>query len=196
MRRRSLLAAAPWLVTACKKALDLPDMGRVPAFSLPQAGGGLFSSQQLQGKPWVASFMFTHCAGPCPRLNSRLKKFLAESVEFPELELVSFSVDLKRDTPEVLAAYAAKMGADQRRWHFLTADPARPEQMAALQQLARQTFKVGDIDGSLLHTTRVQLVDPQGIYRGSYGTMVSIPGEPDGIEELTRDLEKLKRFYS
>ena len=37
-----------------------------------------------------------------------------------EIRLVSFSVDPERDTPEVLAAYAKKYGADPNRWLFLT----------------------------------------------------------------------------
>jgi len=39
-----------------------------------------------------------------------------------EIRLVSFTVDPTRDTPRVLAAYAAEHGATSDRWLFLTGD--------------------------------------------------------------------------
>ena len=82
----------------------------------------------------------------------------------PGVKLVSFTVDPKHDTPAVLAAYATRYHAEPGRWFFLTGE------QAALETLCRNGFKLGDVDGSLVHSTRFVLVDRHSRVRGFYST--------------------------
>ena len=94
-------------------------LGLVPAFTLTDQLGRSVSNRDLLGAPWVANFVFTRCPTVCPLLTAKFKALQAK-VALPDVQYVSFSVDPQHDTPEVLAAYAEKYGADPAHWRFLT----------------------------------------------------------------------------
>jgi protein SCO1 len=171
------------LLTACgSPRSSLDDFGTVPEFTLTAQDGQPFSSRALQGKIWVADFIYTTCPGPCPRMTSQLREVQDAIVKLQDVKLVSFTVDPARDTPQVLAEYAKTHGASFDRWYFLTGPPA------TLQKLDRDAFKLGNVDGTLEHSTRFALVDRQAHIRGYYDTSESsvIPRLISGIHELLR----------
>jgi protein SCO1 len=159
---------------------ELPTYGMVSDFSLTDQTGAAFSSDALNGHIWVANFIFTNCDGPCPRMTSQMHQVQDASSDMPLVHMVSFTVDPDRDTPEVLAAYGRRNKADFSRWHFLTGPKEK------LHTLKRETFLLGDVDGSLMHSTRFVLVDGNGRIRGFYHS-----DEQAGIDELIRDLRRL-----
>jgi len=172
-----LAAALSWHCGGSRRQ-PLPTYGQVPSFELTDQTGARFSSSGLNGKIWIAGFIFTNCTGPCPRMSSLMKQ-VQTATAGRGVELVSITVDPERDTPDVLAAYARRYRAASG-WHLLTG--ARE----ALHSLKRDTFKLGDVDGSLNHSTRLVLIDGQGRVRGYYGTT-----DGDGISRLLADLEWL-----
>ena len=177
----SILAVA---FTACGPSEPpLPTYGMVPEFHLTAHTGQEFSSTSLHNKIWVADFMFTNCPGPCPRMTTQMRKIQEAFAGRPDVRFVSFTVDPKRDTPEILAAYARRYNADTNTWHFLTGPVEK------LHQLKRETFLLGDVDGvTFEHSTRFVLVDGDGRIRGFYPT-----AEPSDIDKLIEDLNKLVR---
>ena len=171
------------LLTACRsRKSSLDDYGNVPEFTLTSQDGQPFSSGALQGKIWVADFIYTTCTGPCPRMTSQMREVQDAIVKISEVKLVSFTVDPARDTPQVLADYAKTHGASFEHWYFLTGP------QATLQKLDRDAFKLGNVDGTLEHSTRFALVDRQAHIRGYYDTSESsvIPRLISGIYELLR----------
>jgi protein SCO1 len=181
--RRALLTA-PLLLAACSRPPEpLPVYQSIPAFRLTAQDARAFSSAaELSGRIWVADFIFTTCTGPCPRM-SRLMKQVAEATRtLPNIRYVSFTVDPRNDTPEALAAYAKRYSADTTRWSFLTGS------LEDLHSLKREAFKLGNVDGSLNHSTRFVLVDTQGRVRGFYGTT----GDAD-VPKLIADIQQLSR---
>lgn len=165
------------LLTACGAKRDpLPVLGEVGAFELTDESARPFTGAALAGKIWIADFIYSTCTGPCPRM-SRLMK---EAQENTSARLVSFTVDPARDTPEVLAAYAKRYAADPARWTFLTGS------RETLHRLKREAFRLGDVDGSLNHSTRLVLIDARGRIRGYYGT-----DEDSPVARLARDIEQL-----
>lgn len=96
---------------------------------------------------------------------SRLMKQVAEATrELSNVRYVSFTVDPRNDTPAALADYAKRYAADTSRWSFLTGS------IEDLHSLKREAFKLGNVDGSLNHSTRLVLVDAEGRVRGYFGT--------------------------
>src|SRR5207244_4849304 len=93
--------------------------GTVPSFQLTNQNGQPFGSPQLTGKIWIADFVYTTCPGPCPMISSRMRE-LQKPLEKTDVHLVSFSVDLGKDTPAVLRSYAERLQAEPGRWDFLT----------------------------------------------------------------------------
>jgi protein SCO1/2 len=98
----------------------------------------------------------------------------------PDVRFVSITVDPARDTPEVLAAYAKRQGAREGFWHFLTGEQEK------LHDLCRNQFKLGNVDGSLEHSTRFVLVDRQGRIRAYYRSF-----DDDMVEQVVSDARRL-----
>src|SRR5690348_2021201 len=71
---------------------DLPVLGEVPAFSLVDQNDQPVTPETLKGKPWLATFVFTRCAGPCPVITGKMAAF-QRSIHAPNLRFVSVSVD-------------------------------------------------------------------------------------------------------
>lgn len=163
-----------------KKPEPLPVYGQVPPFVLTSQQGKEFRSQeQLDGKVWVADFIYTNCEGPCPRMSALMRRIQQATKDLPQVRLVSFTVDPARDTPEVMAAYAQRYQAESGRWFFLTGT------RDALQQIYRHGFLLGDVDGSLVHSSRFVLVDARGRIRGFYGT--------SDLQDITRLAADMRR---
>jgi protein SCO1/2 len=156
-------------LSACAPHHDLPFMGQVPAFEMTSQDGKPFRSESLAGHVWVADFIFTNCPGPCLRMSSQMKKVQAATASTPEIRMISFSIDPERDTPAVLTAFASRYQADPKRWIFLNGS------LSTLQMLSRETFKLGDVDGTVNHSTRFVLIDKRGRVRGIYRTQDEDP---------------------
>jgi cytochrome oxidase Cu insertion factor (SCO1/SenC/PrrC family) len=158
--------------------------GIVPEFSLLESSGRTVTLHDLEGKVWVADFVFTNCAGTCPMMTGKMRKL--QDVLPQEIRMVSFSVDPTRDTPQALSAYAKSFGADNQRWWFLTGD------QPTLYKLSTEGFKLaldntrGTDAEPITHSTRFVLVDAHGAIRGYYG------GTDDAdLTRLTNDAKKL-----
>ncbi len=164
----------------------IPEYSRVPAFTLTNQNDEPFGSAQLAGKIWIADFIFTTCPGPCPIISSRMSE-LQKPLEKTDVHLVSFTVDPKKDTPEVLRRYADKLGAQPRRWDFLTG----PE--SVIYDLSKNGFKLAAADANNetrqpVHSTRLVLVDRHGEIRGYYDGIAA-----DAVTKLLADTNHLLR---
>jgi len=163
--------------------------GKVPAFSLVDQRGRSVTERDFAGSPWVANFIFTRCPSVCPVLTAKFKALQGKLDTSNDVAFVSFSVDPKHDTPDVLAAYAEKFGADPERWHFLTGP------METIEKTVVRGFKmhIGDpkphegdpglVD--IMHGEHFVLVDREGVIRGYYRA------EEAELKELADDLQKL-----
>jgi cytochrome oxidase Cu insertion factor (SCO1/SenC/PrrC family) len=161
----------------------LPVLGDVPAFQLTDHLGRTFSSSTLDGHVWVADFVFTNCEGPCPRMSSHMRSL--QSKTDAAVRLISFTVDPARDTPQVLAEYANKFGNDSNRWLLLTGE------VATLNMLDQDAFKLGSIGAEIEHSTRFALVDKKGHIRGYYGLS---DGNPE--DKIAKDVARLEKESS
>jgi protein SCO1/2 len=75
----------------------------------------------LKGKSVVVNLIYTHCKDECPLETAKLvqvQRLLAGRVG-KDIFFYSISIDPKRDTPQVLKAYADKFGVGPG-WLFLT----------------------------------------------------------------------------
>jgi len=159
---------------------ELPVISKVSEFTLIDQAGAPFSSKALEGKIWVADFIFTSCASVCPVMTTSMVQVQRAFQDDSRVSFVSVSVDPVIDKPEVLDQYAKRHQADPARWHFLTGDNA------AIQSLARDQFKLGHAEKPVNHDTHFVLVDGSGQIRGYYfGT------EPSSIAALIQDISKL-----
>lgn len=168
------------------KPLTQSDLGTVSAFTLTERSGRTVGLDDLRGKTWVADFIFTRCAGPCPVLTSNMAKLQDELAKRPDLMFVSFTVDPGYDTPQVLAQYADRFGADKNRWYFLTGktDNVSAIVMKSFRLAMQENTEPGRPDSEAVnHALYLVLVDKDARIRGYYnGT------DPDEIKRLRQAL--------
>lgn len=158
----------------------LEDYGTVPAFELTERSGRRVARDDLVGRPWLASFVFTRCPDFCPTVSGRIAEL---DRRLPEgVPLISLSVDPEHDTPAVLQGYAERLDASDR-WLFLTGG------FEEIRSLVAEGFHLSiaqDGHGAITHSDRVALVDGSLRIRAYYrGT------EPGWVEEALRDLDAL-----
>ena len=60
------------LLAACIQPKPLPILGQVPEFQLTAETGQPFDGRSLDGRIWVANFIYTTCDGPCPMMSSQM----------------------------------------------------------------------------------------------------------------------------
>jgi protein SCO1 len=176
-------------IQARRVAARLERFAPVPQFQLTAQDGTAVSNADLKGKIWIANFIFTRCAGPCPLMTSRMAE-VNQAIEGKtnDIELVSITVDPEYDTPQVLKEYAERVGASPKRWKFLTGPKEQVENVVMkgfLQTLSREP------SGMPIHSTRFVLVDRDGWIRGFLdGT------DPEVAQKLLMDIGDLLREAS
>ncbi|MBI3289265.1 MAG: SCO family protein [Elusimicrobia bacterium] len=144
-----------------------------------------FDRAALRGRVWVADFIYTRCAGPCPLLTASmagLQKRLPRSIG-----LLSLTVDPEHDAPEVLALYAQRVNADPQRWFFLTGDKAE------LVRLVRDGFLLPVAEDAaaapgqrVTHSSKFVLIDADARARGWYDG-----DDAASLDRLAADARKL-----
>lgn len=152
----------------------VPNYGSVPDFTLLDQDENRITKADLAGKLWVASFIFTSCAGTCPVMAGRCQQLQASLPD--DTLLVSFSVDPARDTPAVLREWGAKFGRDPAKWSLVTGD------FPQIFQLMRKGFEL-ETENPLMHSSGFVLVDRYGNRRGYYEAL-----EKDEMPRLIRDI--------
>jgi protein SCO1/2 len=162
-----------------------PPIAEVPDFSFITQEGKTFTKADLLGKVWVADFIFTRCQGPCPIMTSHMAELSSKLSKCPNVKLVSVTVDPTHDTPPVLAAYAASVHADPARWIFLTGPL---EKVASFTQQGMKQSLVFDDEGTPNHSTRLMLVDKEGMIRSYHDA-----NDPEVIQKVLTDVGSLLR---
>lgn len=154
--------------------------GHVTDFAMENQAGNTVTLEAMQGKIWVADFIFTSCPGICPAMSKNMSVLQQAFVDVPDVQLVSISVDPETDTSEVLAKYGERFDANPEQWQFLRGDAD------AVLELAREGMLIGSGDEPINHSSKFVLVDGNGDLRGFYtGT------ESEDISQLIADIHTL-----
>lgn len=179
-----LAAAWGWSTRSSRPPRSLPQFGLVPPFELIDQFGHPVALSHLKGQPWLASFIFTRCAGQCPVIVSHLVTLRPEIP--PEVRFVSFTVDPAWDTPARLAEYAAQLDAAPEQWLFVTGEKRE------LVTLVREGFRLAmqdtpeNMNEPVTHSARLALVDRAGVIRGYY-----LATDEEELDRLVDDLASL-----
>jgi cytochrome oxidase Cu insertion factor (SCO1/SenC/PrrC family) len=180
--------AAATSVKASRDETPIWNPDGVADFSFTERSGKTITKQELLGKPWIVGFIFTRCAGPCPKVSGQMS-LLQDALADDDVRLVTMTVDPDYDTPEVLTRYAKAYGADAEKWLFLTGD--KEELYAFITREFLQT--VEEMQGEdrkpgfeVLHTTNLMLIDENGVVRGKYNAQ-----NDDEMAKLKRDVKQL-----
>ncbi|WP_409298228.1 SCO family protein [Peribacillus sp. SCS-26] len=178
------------LLASCSKSripgeLDYP----VRAFKAVSQDGEPFTEKELNGKIWVADFIFTNCTTVCPPMTanmSKLQQELKKEKLDEDVHLVSFSIDPGADNPGALKTYGSKFGADYRNWSFLTG-----YSQSFIEKFSADSFHMlvkkpagGD---QVIHGTEFALVSQEGEVVKTYKGNVDFP-----LDDIMEHIKILK----
>jgi protein SCO1/2/putative membrane protein len=191
MRRLVLLLC---IAAAGCRPVEIEDDGPVGTFRLTERSGRPVTQEDLSGKTWIASFVFTRCTGPCPQITATVARLQSELADQKDLRFVTFTVDPEHDDPHELSRYAEHFGADPERWLFLTGKEKE------IYALLREGFHVHaeqnkgserKAGAEVMHDTHLVLVDGKGHIRG-YFSVATNPLDPDSEGSIETNLRLLR----
>jgi len=137
----------------------LPDLELVDHLGRP------FSIHGLRGAPLAITFPYTRCPLPtyCPAQDRRfaeLQEAIRQRSDLSGAHLVSISIDPEYDSPDVLAAHAARLGADASVWRLATGDREAILRFGA--SLALSVIVDEGHPAEIVHSLRTAVVDADG----------------------------------
>lgn len=148
---------------------ELPVIAHVPEFELISENGQRFGSKDLQGRVYLANFVFSRCPTVCPKMLLDLEKIQKRiRGTGKKVAIVTFTVDPEYDNEKVLFDLARKHDANPYTWTFLTGSDKE-----AMFKLYRDGFKVGVEQNpkdmfDIAHSEKIVLVDGENRVRGFY----------------------------
>jgi protein SCO1 len=149
----------------------------VSEFHLIDDRGQPFTERNLQGKPSLVFFGFTHCPDVCPTTLAKLQQ-VKKTGAIPGLQVLFVTVDPQRDTPEVVGKYAH---AFDPGFIGLTGDPQDLSKMMAGFGVASVRVDLPGGDYTMDHSAAVFLLD-------THSRIVGVFTPPFDVQRLTQDL--------
>jgi protein SCO1/2 len=159
------------------------DGAPAPRIALRDQRGVRIDSAQMNGHPYLVTFLYTHCTDVCPVIGSEIADaFTRLRRRAGDASALAVSVDPRGDSP----AAARRWIAERRlpaQFHFLLGSPAQ------LTPIWRDWFVVAPHDrltDPRTHAASVWLVDGRGRLRGRWSG-----GAPIDPADLAHDLGAL-----
>ncbi len=180
----ALLVVGVMAFNIFRPILVLPRIGIGPGFGVTDLSETKITNETMRGKIVLYSFTYTNCTKACPQLMDKLQEVRDRlnngeiDLEGVDVQIVTFTIDPERDTPELLADYATSFGAapgDNNNavpWHFVTSD--NPELVKIMVSSGFDLYyeKIEDAqapDGySYKFVPMIVLIDGWGIIRSEY----------------------------
>jgi protein SCO1 len=161
----------------------------VKDFNFTDEHGQPFGLSDLKGKVWLADFYFTNCISICPPMTANMVK-LQDILKKAgaNVQIVSFSVDPKNDSPDKLIAFSKKYGADLSNWHFLTG-----YNFNTIKDLSENSFKSAIAQpekgsNQYTHGTSYYLVNQNGQIVKFYHGFSDVP-----FSQIVKDVQALDK---
>lgn len=161
----------------------------IPPFKFINQMGDSVSDMDYEGKIYVADFFFATCKDVCLKMSDQLCRVQEKFRNNDTILILSHTVNPDQDSVPVLAAYARKMNADNKKWNFVTGDKKQ------IYDIARNGYFITAMDGDggpgdFIHSEKLVLVDKEKHIRGIYdGTSSS------EVSNLLEDIDVLLAEY-
>ncbi len=158
----------------------------IPPFNMLGQDSVKISNATLKGKIYVADFFFTSCPSICPVMQKNMLKLYKQYKDERDFAFLSYSIDPLHDTPSKLKKYSTQLGADSKKWYFVTGNKDSTYALAEKGYYA--TAKADSTaPGGFVHSGGLILVDKERRIRGIYdGT------QEDEVDKLSQDMKLLQ----
>lgn len=146
------------------------------------------TNKDLSDVVYVSDFFFRSCPTICPKTMREMKRIYTEFEDNPQVKLISFTIDPKRDTPSKLKEYASNLEVNDRKWWFLRGEKEETYDLAL--EYFNTAYEDSDVPGGFNHSGKLILTDKNGHIRSfSEGT------DPSETPKLIRDIKILLKEY-
>lgn len=169
-----------------KKDMKYDSIHTIPAFSFTDQDGKTVTEKTVDGKIYVADFIFTRCGSICPKMTANMTTLQNKFKDNDNILLLSHSVTPEMDSVPVLKKYAETKGIISGKWHLLTGNENEIYALAKKQYFAGDTIGYYQTGNEFLHTENFILVDRHRRIRGVYNGTI-----PLEIERLADDITTL-----
>ena len=144
----------------------------LPDFQFDECMGQKLTLEDLKGKPWVASFVFTRCASTCPMITAAVMR-LHDAVKDKNQEVmfVTITVDPAFDTTEIMRTYSETFRPDRDRWKFVTGGQQEIFELVVngFGLYVKENVGAERMPGfEVAHSNRVVLVNKSGVPVGTF----------------------------
>ena len=152
------LALMMWLLGGPRGALAPAAIGG--PFQLVDQSGATVTADQLQGKPTLLFFGYTHCPDICPTTLFDMSEVLkAMGKDADRVNAYFVSVDPERDSPAVMKDYLSSFDPHLKA---LTGDPDAVAKMLTEYRVYAKKIPGKDGDYTMDHSAMVYLMDRNG----------------------------------
>ena len=177
------------LLAACGDKIEANMSEEIQDFEFTTQDNTQLSLQDLEGKWWLADFMYTNCTLVCPSMTSNMVKVQKKLKEEDlDVQIISFSVDPNYDSPNVLKEYAIEYEADLSNWYFLTGydfETIKDLSINSFQTMLQEGTPENEND-LIAHSTSFFLINPNGELIKKYDGMGT-----QQVDEIIEDLKKV-----
>jgi protein SCO1 len=150
-------------------------------FQLTDQGGQTVTEKNLQGRPTLIFFGFTHCPDVCPTELFQVSEILrAMGSDADRVNAYFVSVDPERDTGAVMKDYLSSFDPHLKG---LTGDPAAVAKVISDYRVYAKKVPLKDGDYTMDHTALIYLMDRDGKFVSPF----RLDRKP---EEAAADLKK------
>jgi len=160
---------------------------RIPGFSFTDQDGLTVTEKTVEGKIYVADFIFTRCASICPRMTINMGILQEKFKNDSNVIFLSHSVTPEMDSVPVLKKYATARGVISGKWHIMTGNRDEIYRLARREYFAGDTIGFYQSSNEFLHTENFLLVDKKRRIRGVYNGTLQLE-----MERLIEDINTLK----
>ncbi|GHN00771.1 hypothetical protein WSM22_22600 [Cytophagales bacterium WSM2-2] len=189
------------MLSACTRNAKLPVYGSkewngkdtlyhtIAPFQFTDQDSALITNATFKDKIYVADFFFTSCRTICPIMKTQMLRVYEATKNFPEVLILSHSIDPEYDTVALLHDFADRLGVESKRWHFVTGVRDSIFKIAQTSYFTTAMEDKTEPDG-YIHSGAFMLIDKQGRIRGKYdGT------KEDDVNRLIADITILRKEY-
>ncbi|MFP3855211.1 MAG: SCO family protein [Anaerolineales bacterium] len=170
LKRGYLILLALWLA-GCSGSYEwngspYEPASEAPEITLADTSGQPFHLSDKRGDIILVYFGYTYCPDICPATLAELAWVMEQlGSDAENLQVVFISVDPARDTPERVDSYLAKFDPD---FVGLVGSEQELEKVTAAYGVLAQRDPGDEENYTMTHTSRVFLIDNEGMLRTNY----------------------------
>lgn len=159
----------------------------IAPFEFVDQDSTIITNATFNNQVYVADFFFTSCPTICPVMKQQMLRVYEEYQNDSDVAILSHTIDPTHDTVAVLHDFAAKLGVNSNKWHFVTGDKDE------IYDIGETSYMVvanedDQAPGGYIHSGAFLLVDQKGRIRGVYDGTV-----PEQVDVLIHDIKRLTK---